>query len=150
MQQARLYLVIGIEGNPAIPAMNRLGGVVRKGEIHPTRAREETLESRGIPCLFLNTERGFGGKPPKKSRFRRLLAGSKMPKEGSKMPKETFFMAISRWRVVSRRALCLGFLAGVAAVSRPRSSATATMQLYFRRSGSSRDTVLQNQVKRAA
>jgi len=31
-------------------------------------------------------------------------------------------------------------LARVAAVSRPRSSATATMQLYFRRSGSSRDT----------
>ena len=28
-----------------------------------------------------------------------------MPKEGSKMPKETFFTAISRWRVVSRRAL---------------------------------------------
>src|SRR5215472_13003446 len=41
-------------------------------------------------------------------------------------------------------------LAGVPAVSRPRSSATATMQLYFRRSGSSRDTVLQNQVERAA
>src|SRR5215813_15654805 len=121
MQQARLYLVIGIEGNPAIPAMNRLGGVVRKGEIHPTRAREETLESRGVPCLFLNTERGFGGKPPKKSGFRWHLAGSKMPKE-------TFFTAISRWRVVSRRARCLGFLAGVAAVSRPRSSATATMQ----------------------
>src|SRR5215471_15281196 len=79
-----------------------------------------------MPCLFLNTERGFGGKPPKKSRFRRHLAGSKMPKE-------TFFTAISRWRVVSRRARCLGFLAGVAAVGRPRSSATATMQLYFRR-----------------
>src|SRR5215472_4825472 len=75
--------------------------------------------------------------------FRRHLAGSKMPKE-------TFFTAISRWRVVSRRARCLGFLAGVAAVGRPRSSATATMQLYFRRSGSSRDTVLQNQVERAA
>src|SRR5215467_11266200 len=30
--------------------------------------------------------------------FRRHLAGSKMPKE-------TFFTAISRWRVVSRRAL---------------------------------------------
>src|SRR5215813_7914077 len=56
-----------------------------------------------------------------------------MPKEGSKMPKETFFTAISRWRVVSRRARCLGFLAGVAAVGRPRSSSTATMQLYFRR-----------------
>jgi hypothetical protein len=42
-----------------------------------------------MPCLFLNTERGFGGKPPKKSGFRRRLAGSKMPKEGSKMPKET-------------------------------------------------------------
>src|SRR6516225_4670037 len=51
---------------------------------------------------------------------------------------------------LAARARCLGFLAGVAAVSRPRSSATATMQLYFRRSGSSRDTVLQNQVERAA
>src|SRR5215472_11934766 len=35
----------------------------------------------------------------------RHFAGSKMPKEGSKMPKETFFTAISRWRVVSRAAL---------------------------------------------
>src|SRR5215472_6338532 len=42
-------------------------------------AREETPESRGMPCLFLNTERGFGGKPPQKSGFRRHLAGSKMP-----------------------------------------------------------------------
>ena len=51
----------------------------------------------------------------------------------------------------SRGALdASGFLAGVAAVSRPRSAATATMQLYFPRSGSSRDTVLQNQVERAA
>src|SRR5215467_6265023 len=57
----------------------------------PSCAREETPESRGMPCLFLNTERGFGGKPPKKSGFRRHLAGSKMPEEGSKMPKETFF-----------------------------------------------------------
>src|SRR5215467_12299739 len=31
---------------------------------------------------------------------------------------------------LAARARCLGFLAGVAAVSRPRSS-TATMQLYF-------------------
>src|SRR5262249_5549508 len=61
-------------------------------------AREETPESRGMPCLFLNTERGFGGKPPQKSGFRRHLGGSKMPKE-------TFCTAISRWRVVSRRAL---------------------------------------------
>src|SRR5215472_6610429 len=69
-------------------------------------AREETPESRGMPCLFLNTERGFGGKPPQKSGFRRHLAGSKMPKEGSKMPKETFFTAISRWR--ARSALVVG------------------------------------------
>src|SRR5215470_5715929 len=62
-------------------------------------AREETPERRGMPRLFLNTERGFGGKPPKKSGFRRHLVGSKMPKEGSKMPKKTFFTAISRWRV---------------------------------------------------
>jgi len=62
---------------------------------------------RAAECLVysLTTERGFGGKPPKKSGFRRHLAGSKMPQEGSKMPKETFFTAISRWRVVSRRAL---------------------------------------------
>ena len=58
-----------------------------------------------MPCLFLNTERGFGGKPPQKSGFRRHFAGLKMPEEGSKMPKEAFFTAISRWRVVSRRAL---------------------------------------------
>jgi hypothetical protein len=52
-------------------------------------ARAKKLsKSRGIPYLFLNTERGFGGKPPKKSGFRRHLAGSKMPKEGSKMPKD--------------------------------------------------------------
>jgi hypothetical protein len=57
--------------------------------VSPPHAREETPESRGMPCLFLNTQRGFGGKPPKKSGFRRHLAGSKMPKEGSKMPKET-------------------------------------------------------------
>ena len=48
-----------------------------KGEIHPTRAPEETLESRGIPCLFLNTERGFGGKPRKKSGFVGILRGQK-------------------------------------------------------------------------
>jgi hypothetical protein len=78
------------------------GGLLR---IPPSCAREETPESRGMPCLFLNTERGFGGKAPKRSGFRRHLAGSKMPKEGSKMPKEAFFTAISRWRVVSLRAL---------------------------------------------
>jgi hypothetical protein len=61
-------------------------------------AREETPESRRMRSLFLNTERGFGGKPSKKSGFRRHLAGSKMPKE-------TYFTAISRWRMVSRRAL---------------------------------------------
>src|SRR5215471_1334153 len=72
--------------------------ICRFSRIPPSCAREETAESRGMPCLFLNTERGFGGKPPKKSGFRRHLARSKMPKE-------TFFTAISRWRVVSRRAL---------------------------------------------
>ena len=67
------------------------------------------------------------------------------------MPKETFFHGdLPLESGLTARARCLGFLAGVAAVSRPRSSATATMQLYFRRSGSSRDTVLQNQVERAA
>src|SRR5262249_40929700 len=61
-----------------------------------TRARRNSREPRNALSI-LNTERGFGGKPPKKSGFRRHLAGSKMPKE-------TFFTAISRWRVVSRRA----------------------------------------------
>src|SRR5215472_16807106 len=104
-------------------------------------AREETPESRGMPCLFLNTERGFGGKSLKKSGFRRHLAGSKMPKEGSimpkegskmpkegsKMPKETFFHGdLPLESGLVARARCLGFLAGVAAASRPRSSATAT------------------------
>src|SRR5262250_3132941 len=72
-----------------------------------------------MPCPFLNTERGFGGKPPQKSEFRRHLAGSKMPRDvfHGDLPLESGFAA---------RARCLGFLAGVAAVSRPRSSATAT------------------------
>ena len=52
----------------------------------------------GMPCLFLNTERGFGGKPPKKSGVSSASCGAKMPKEGSSMPKETFFAAISRRR----------------------------------------------------
>src|SRR5262249_50046793 len=55
---------------------------------------------RAAECLvyFLNTERSFGGKPPKKSGLRRHLAESKTPRE-------TFFTAILRWTVVSRRAL---------------------------------------------
>src|SRR5215471_21705250 len=78
---------------PLLSATADLRGT-RKGtppRVSPSCAREETPESRGMPFLFLNTERGFGGKPPKKSGFRRHLAGSKMPKE-------TFFTAISRWR----------------------------------------------------
>ena len=51
------------------------------------------------------------------------------------MPKETFFHGdLPLESGLAARARCLGFLAEVAAVSRPRSSATATMQLYFRRS----------------
>src|SRR5215470_7187876 len=59
------------------------------------RARRNSREPQNALSIP-NTERGFGGKPLKKSRFRRHLAGSKMPKE-------TFFTAISRWRVVSWR-----------------------------------------------
>src|SRR5215472_14868766 len=70
-------------------ALRRAFETHQSSRIPASCAREETPESRGMPCLFLNTERGFGGKPPQKSRFRRHLAGSKMPKEGSKMPKET-------------------------------------------------------------
>src|SRR5215468_10993191 len=91
--------------------------------VPPSCAREETPESRGMPCLFLNTERGSGGKPPQKSGFRRHLAGSKMPKEGSKMPKEgskmpkeTFFHGdLPLESGLAARARCLGFLAGAAA-----------------------------------
>src|SRR5262249_1309856 len=91
--------------------------------------RKKTPETRGMPLLFVKTERGFGGKPPQKSGFRRHLAGSKMPKEGSKMPKETVFYGdLPLESSLAARARCLGFLAGVAAGSRPRSSATATMQ----------------------
>src|SRR5215470_3153613 len=61
---------------------------------HPVRytlhAREETLESRGIPCLFLNTERGFGGKPPKKSGFVGILRGQKCLKRGQKCLRRRF------------------------------------------------------------
>src|SRR5215813_9008773 len=99
------------------PALeNKLLGGDPARAFFPSCAREETPESRGMPCLFLNTERGFGGKPPQKSGFRRHLAGSKMPKEGSKMPKETFFhgdLPLESGRAA--RARCLGFLAGVAA-----------------------------------
>ena len=49
------------------------------------------LARLAVPCLFLNSGRGFGGKPPKNRGFVGIL-------RGSKMPKETFFTAISRWR----------------------------------------------------
>src|SRR5215469_9968629 len=106
--------------------------------IGPPHYPAESTQSHAFVQPSLRARKGHANSDS----FRRHRAGSKMPKE-------RFFTAISRGRVVSR-ARCLGFLAGVAAGSRPRSSATATMQLYFRRSGSSRDTVLQNQVERAA
>ena len=102
-----------MRNDPAVQELTAFG-CNNAGCVSPSCAREETRESRGMPCLFLNTERVLGGKPPKKSGFRRHLAGSKIPEE-------TFFTAISRWKLVSRRARCLGFSAGVAAVSRPRS-----------------------------
>src|SRR5215831_2261329 len=81
-----------------ISRTNALRKLVRPCRAFSPHARAKKL-ARAAECrLFLDTERGFGGKPPKKSWFRRHLAGSKMPKE-------TFFTAISRWRVVSRRAL---------------------------------------------
>ena len=60
------------------------------------------------------------------------------------MPKEAFFTAISRWRVVSRRALDARVF-GRASRSQP-----AALVSDRDESGSSRDTVLQNQVDRAA
>src|SRR5499425_2585004 len=77
-----------------------------------------------MPCPFLNTERGFGGKPPQKSEFRRHLAGSKMPRD-------VFHGDLPLERGLAARARCLGFLAGVAAVRRQRSSATATQPISF-------------------
>src|SRR5215468_2504885 len=58
----------GIERQPRKklePSPERLLGG-QSSRIPPSCAREETPESRGMPCLFLNTERGFGGKPPQK------------------------------------------------------------------------------------
>ena len=54
--------------------LSRFGCEAAMECVSPSCAREETPESRGKPCLFLNTERGFGGKPPQKSGFRRLVA----------------------------------------------------------------------------
>src|SRR5215468_12403828 len=131
-------------------ALGRSLRVISVPRVSPLCAREETPESRGMPCLFLNTEPGFGGKPPKKSGFRRHLARSKMPEEGSKMPEETFFTAISRWRVVSRRGLdASGFWHG----SRSQPAALVSDRddaALFPAIRSSRDTVLQNQVERPA
>jgi len=70
-----------------------------------------------MPCLFLNTERGFGRKTTQKSGFRRHLAGSKMPEE-------TFFTAISRWRVVPRRALAMPRVFGRGSRSQPAALAS--------------------------
>src|SRR5215470_5572010 len=45
--------------------------------VSPSRAREEIRESRGMPCLLLNTERVLGGKPPKNRGFAGILRGQK-------------------------------------------------------------------------
>src|SRR5262249_6084892 len=45
--------------------------------VSPSCAREETRESRGMPCLFLNTERGFGENHPKNWGFVGILRGQK-------------------------------------------------------------------------
>ena len=54
-----------------------------------------SLTPSGVLAENHPKNRGFGG----------ILRGQKCLKRGQKMPKETFFTAISRWRVVSRRAL---------------------------------------------
>src|SRR5262249_39407387 len=108
--------------NAGIQFARRKSLLRQSSRIPASCAREETPESRGMPCLFLNTERGFGGKPPQKSGFRRHLAGSKMPKEGSKMLKEAFFHGDLLLEIgLVARAGCRGFLEGVAAGSGPRS-----------------------------
>src|SRR5215469_1975579 len=85
-----------------------------------------------MPYLFLNTERGFGRKTTPK------IGVSSASCEVKNAQRDIFHGALPLESGLAARARCLGFLAGVAAVSRPRSSATATMQLYFRRSGTSR------------
>src|SRR5215813_10379234 len=53
-------------------------------------AHTTTRESRGMPCLFLNTERGFGGKPPKNRGFVGILRGQKCLKRGQKCLRRRF------------------------------------------------------------
>src|SRR5215813_13538882 len=43
-----------------------------------------------MPCLFLNTEWGFGGKPPKNRGFVGILRGQKCLKRGQKCLKRRF------------------------------------------------------------
>src|SRR5215469_9880938 len=103
----------------------------RQREFSPhTRAKKLP---RAAECLVYSlTPSGvLAENHPKNRGFVGILRGQKCLRRGQKCLKRRFFTAISRWRVVSRRARCLGFLAGVAAVGRPRSSATATMELYF-------------------
>ena len=118
-------------------------GQARACAFHPhARAKKPP---RAAECLVYSlTPSGvLAENHPKNRGFVGILRGQKCLKRrfSRRSPLESGLAA---------RARCPGFLAGVAAVSRPRSSATATMQLYFRRSGSSRDAVLQNQVERAA
>ena len=59
--------------------------------VQPLHAREETLESRGVPCLFLNTERGFGRKPPKKIGVSAASCGVKNAHRGVKNAQRDVF-----------------------------------------------------------
>ena len=77
--------------HPVIPLQRKNLRDLRDGTLNPrnaaltfsgTRAflphaREETPESRGMTCLFLNTERGFGGKPPQNRGLVGILRGQK-------------------------------------------------------------------------
>jgi adenylate cyclase len=69
--------------NPNYARGWHLSGVLRQWAgfsawcVSPSCAREETPESRGMPCLFLNTERGFGGNHPKNRGFVGILRGQK-------------------------------------------------------------------------
>jgi hypothetical protein len=99
-----------------------------------------SLTPSGVLAENHPKNRGFGG----------ILHGQKCLRRGQKCLRRCFSRRspVGEWPRGARSMPRV--LARVATVSRPRSSATATMQLYFRRSGSSRDTVLQNQVERAA
>src|SRR6516164_2559169 len=95
------------------------------------RAREETRESRGMPCLFLNTERVLGGKPPQNRGFVGILRGQKCLKRGQKCLKRRFSRRspVGEWSRGARREIAAIFTArDDPMVSRAASAALARLE----------------------